>query len=195
MRAHGIRILSFDARIQLLVVLLVAFPFSARAGDCGMPTPDYKAERTVTVGDSNERMMVYVSGALVREERGSPNRLSVTIRDMQRGRVVVFDPHSGHAKVLRLPPRPTGSPTTRTLDEVGPDGSRVHAVQFQHGTDWLDVSRTRCRPDGIMARQTFISVDPRGHEVEGTVTQDRIEVGQLSPDLFRLPPTAMLDPD
>jgi hypothetical protein len=51
MRAHGIRILSFDARIQLLVVLLVAFPFSARAGDCGMPTPDYKAERTVTVGD------------------------------------------------------------------------------------------------------------------------------------------------
>ena len=186
MLAPGIRILFSDIRIQLLA-LLVAFPISARAGECGEPSPDYQAERIVTVGNSHDRIVVYVSGAMVREERGTANALSVTIRDLQRGQTIVFDPHTGHSTVRPSPPRPTRSTTTRTLHEVATDGSHVHVLQFQRGDAWLDLSRTICRPDGIMTRQTFISLDPQGHEVEGTVTQDRIKVGTIPPDRFRLP--------
>ena len=193
MLAPGIRILFSDIRIQLLA-LLVAFPISARAGECGEPSPDYKAERIVTVGDSHDRMVVYVSGVMVREERGTTDGLRVTIRDMQRGQTIVFDPHTGHSTVLPLPPRPTRSTTTRTLREVATDGSHVRVLQFQRGDAWLDLSRTICRPDGIMTRQTFISLDPQGHEVEGTVTQDRIKIGTIPSDLFRLPLAALPSP-
>lgn len=186
MLAHGVRILFSDIRIQLLA-LLVAFPISARASECGEPSPDYQAERIVTVGNNHDQMVVYVSGAMVREERATPDGLRVTLRDLQRGQTIVLDPRTGHSTVRSLPPRPPQSMITRTLNEVATDGSLVHVLQFQRGDAWLELSRTICRPDGIMKRQTFISLDPQGHEVEGTVTQDRIKVGTIPPDLFRLP--------
>jgi len=37
---------------------------------------------------------------------------------------------------------------------------------------WLDLSRTTCRMDGIMVRQSFASLDPAGREVNGTVVQN-----------------------
>ena len=141
----------------------------------------------MTVGNSHDRMVVYVSGAMVREERRTTDGLSVTIRDLQRGQTIVFDPNTGHSTVHSLPPRPPQSATTRTLHDVATDGSHLQVLQFQRGDAWLELSRTICRPDGIMKRQTFISLDPQGHEVEGTVTQDRIKVGTIPPDLFRLP--------
>ena len=139
MLTPGVRILFSDFRIQLLA-LLVAFPIFARAGECGEPSPDYQADRIVSVGNSHDRMVVYVSGAMVREERGTPDGLRVTIRDMQRGQTVVFDPHTGHSTVRSLPPRPTQSTTTRTLHEVATDGSHVHVLQFQRGEAWLELS-------------------------------------------------------
>jgi hypothetical protein len=189
MLGFGIHIPFSSVRVQIFAALLVAFPFAARAGECPGPHPDYKAERIVTVGDSRDRMTVYVSGALVREERSTPEGMSVTIRDLGSGRTTVFNPHTGRSMVL---PSPRGRPRsviTRTLDEAAANGMHVYVVQFLRDAAWQDVSRTRCRQDGIMTRQTFISLDPRGQEVEGILTQDQIEIGPLSTDLFRMPPS------
>jgi len=53
---------------------------------------------------------------------------------------------------------------------------------------WLDLSRTTCRMDGIMVRQSFASLDPAGREVNGTVVQNQIRVAPQLPSLFELPP-------
>ncbi len=170
MRVPRRLILFCNIKLQSIAVLMAVLPVTAHASECGVPGPDYTAERIVTVGDSTQRMMVYVSGA---------------IRDIRLGRTIIFDPHSGRSTVLPIPPRPPQSTKTRTLDEIGPDGSHIQLVQFQRDGAWLDLSRTRCRADRIMTRQTFISLDPAGHEVEGTVIQNQIKVEPLSPSLFK----------
>lgn len=187
MRVSGRHILFCNLRLQLLAMLVAAVPLAVRAGECNTLSPDYVAERIVTVGASTERMTVYVAGSLVREETDTSDGVRVTIRDLHLGRTVVFDPHTGRSTVLLFPPRPVRAAPTRTLDEVGPDGMRLHVLQLQRGAHWLDLSRTSCRPDGIMSRQTFVSLDPSGHEIEGTVTQDHIRIGTLSPRLFQPP--------
>ena len=185
MRVPRRLILFCNIKLQSIAVLMAVLPVTAHASECGVPGPDYTAERIVTVGDSTQRMMVYVSGAMVREETNTPNGMRVTIRDIRLGRTIIFDPHSGRSTVLPIPPRPPQSTKTRTLDEIGPDGSHIQLVQFQRDGAWLDLSRTRCRADRIMTRQTFISLDPAGHEVEGTVIQNQIKVEPLSPSLFK----------
>lgn len=187
MRVPRRLILSCNVKLQAIAVLMAVLPISARASECGVSGPDYTAERIITVGDSTQRMMVYVSGAMVREETNTPNGMRVTIRDIRLGRTIIFDPHNGRSMVLPMPPRPPHLTKTRTLNEIGPDGSPVQIVQFQRDGSWLDLSRTYCRADRIMTRQTFVSLDPAGHEVEGTVIQDQIKVAPLSPSLFKPP--------
>lgn len=178
---------SCSIKPQLVAALITALPVTARASECGAPGPDYTAERTVTVGDSAQRMMVYVSGPLVREETSTPSGTRVTIRDTRLGRTTLFDPRSGRSTALPMPPRPQQLAKTRTLGETGPDGSHVQVVQFQRDGAWLDLSRAHCRPDRVMTRQTFVSLDPAGHEVKGTITQTQIKVAPLPPSLFKPP--------
>ena len=83
MQGRGLRILSCSFRIW--IVLVTVFSSPARAGECGTPSPDYQAERSVTVGDSTSRMKVYAAGALLREEVNTPRGVHVTIRDMRTG--------------------------------------------------------------------------------------------------------------
>ncbi len=92
MRVPWRLILSCNIKRQSVAVLMAVLPFTARASECGIPGPDYTAERMVTVGDSTQRMMVYVSGAMVREETNTPNGMRVTIRDIRLGRTIILDP-------------------------------------------------------------------------------------------------------
>ncbi|MDQ2805227.1 MAG: hypothetical protein M3Y41_22080 [Pseudomonadota bacterium] len=178
---------SYSLRFAVLLALVVPASL-AEAGECGLPAPDYTAERAVTVGDSTVRMTVHVSADKEREDARLEGHLRVTIRDARTRQVVVFDPETQRA-VAFMPPASQGArPTARMLDEAGPDGTHVRVVQFKRGGTWLDLSRTRCRADGIMIGKNFVSLDPLGREVQGTVTQDRISVGVQSPGLFELPP-------
>ena len=86
-----------------------------------------------------------------------------------------------------MPPRSATQRVTRTFHEEQPGGMRIQIVQVQRGADWLELSRTWCRSDGIMVRQTFISLDPKGREVQGVLTQGEIKVGPISPDIFEVP--------
>ena len=185
MRDRGLRIVRFDVGVWLGAAL-AAWPFAARAGECGAPTPEYQAERTVTVGGSTVRMRVYVAGATVREESDTPDGARVTVRDMKAGRTTVLDPRTGRSTAVPAPPQPASTRVTRILDESGPDGVLTRIVQLQRGSTWLELSRTTCRRDGVMVRRSFVSLDPQGREVEGTLTQERVRVGPLAPDLFRL---------
>ena len=169
--------------------MLLAFPLVARADGCGTQlSPDYEAERIVTVGNSTDRITVYVSGPMIREEKKMPDGLRVTIRDLRSGRTIVLNPGTGRSTTLPMPPRPIDPSMTRTLTESGPGDTRVYVVQIQRSGRWLELSRTGCRADGIMTQQSFISLDPQGHEVEGVIRQDQIKIGPLSPNLFQIPP-------
>jgi hypothetical protein len=111
----------------------------------------------------------------------------VTIRDARARRLVVFDPEARRGVELALPPAQGTRPATRMVNQEEPDGTRVRVEQFNREGTWIDLSRTVCRADGIMVRQAFVSLDPQGREVRGTVTQDRIKVGALPPALFEVP--------
>ncbi|MEO9188931.1 MAG: hypothetical protein ABI224_02850 [Acetobacteraceae bacterium] len=170
-----------------LLGLLIALAPPARAGECGGATPDYSAERAVTVAGRTEQVVVYVAGNIIREETVANGRPRVTIREKHVHRLVVFDPDARQGMELALPLSPKTRPATRVIDEEGPNGTRVRVEQFDREGAWIDFSRTTCRADGIMIRQTFVSLDPQGREVRGTVTQDRIKVGSLPSALFQVP--------
>jgi len=186
MHRPGLRVRSCELLAALLGLLVAVAPM-ARAGECGGATPDYRADRTVTVAGKAERMVVFVAGTAVREETVVDGRPRVTIRDTRAHRLVVFDPKARRGMELTLPPSRGARPATRVHDQDGSDGTRVRIEQFNHEGSWIDVSWTTCRADGIMIRQTFVSLDPQGREVRGTVTQDGIKVSALPATLFQVP--------
>ncbi len=186
-----IRSCSLRALTALCLVsgLVAGRPGTARA-ECGLPTPDYAAERTVTVAGNVARMRVHVSTDAIREETDQNGGTRVTIRDLRAGHAVAYDPATRQGKEL---PRPRGSrPPGRTLDEIGADGTRIRVQQIQSSGRWLELSRTTCRVDGVMLRQSFVSLDPQGREVTGTVTQDRILIGPQPAALFTVPPEVQI---
>lgn len=165
--------------------LALAQPPAARA-ECGLVAPDYAAERVVDVGGNVARMRVHASGGKTREETDLGQGVRVTIRDPEQGRVVVFDPATAQGTALPAPHG--GRLPSRHQDEATPEGGRTRTLQVERAGRWLDLSRTTCRADGIMVRQSFASLDPAGREVSGTVVQDQIQVAPQSPSLFELPP-------
>ena len=164
--------------------LALAWPLAGRA-ECGLATPDYAAERTVDVDGKISRMRVHVSGAKIREETDLGQGVRVTIRDPEQGRVVVFDPATAQGTALPAPHG--GRLPSRHQDQATPEGGRTRTLQVERAGRWLDLSRTTCRMDGIMVRQSFASLDPAGREVSGTVVQNQIQVAPQSPSLFELP--------
>ncbi len=167
--------------------LLTAWPPAARA-ECGLPTPDYAADRTVDVAGNVTRMRVQASGGKVREETDLGQGVRVTLRDPEQGRTVVFDPATGQGTAL--PPPPGGRLPSRHQDEAGPDGGRTRILQVERAGRWLDLSRTTCRADGIMVRQSFVSLDAAGHEITGGVVQSQIRVAPQPASLF-VPPAGL----
>lgn len=187
MNPPGLRIRSSRARqAAALCLLLVAWRPSPARAECGMPTPDYEASRRVMVGDNEIRLRVHVSGSKTREESEQGGATHTTIRGLPGGRVVIFDTQAGQGTEL---PSPSGARLPgRAMDEVRPDGTRTHIQQVERGSRWLELSRTTCRPDGVMLRQSFVSLDPQGKEVVGSVVQDNIRLGLQSPSMFQVPP-------
>ncbi len=171
--------------------LLNAWPLAGRA-ECGLPTPDYAADRIVDVAGNVTQMRVQVSGGKVREETDLGQGVRVTIRDPEQGRAVVFDPATGRGVAL---PEPRGGRLpSRHQDEAAPDGERTRILQVERAGRWLDLSRTTCRADGIMVRQSFVSLDAAGHEVGGTVVQNQIRVAPQPSSLFAVSPDGRLSP-
>lgn len=174
-------------RAALYVTLPIIFGLHGLAkAECGVRTPDYAAERTVTVADKTVTMRVNVSGSKVREETDMGNGVRVTIRMSSGRRVVVFDLRTRTGMVLPTPSN-IGLPT-RSINEVAKDGRLIRVQQVQSRERWLETSRTTCRANGLMLGQTFVSVDARGQEVSGSVVQDNIRVGPQPASLFEVPP-------
>ncbi len=170
--------------------LLAAFGLAmarlpAAHAECGLAAPDYAAERIVDVSGNVSRMRVHVSGGKMREETDLGQGVRVTIRDPEQGRVVVFDPATAQGTALPAPHG--GRLPSRHQDEATPEGGRTRTLQVERAGRWLDLSRTTCRMDGIMVRQSFVSLDPAGREISGTVMQTQIQVAPQLPSLFELP--------
>jgi hypothetical protein len=192
MRRNGPRIRSSDLPVVLcLLGLAVGSPCSARA-ECGVPAPDYAADRRITVSGHEIRMQVHSSGNRTREEADLGGGLRVTIQGLSGGRTVTFDPQARQGMEL---PSPHGvRPPGRVVDEVRPDGTRGRIQQVQSHGRWLEVSRTTCRADGVMLMQNFVSIDPKGQEITGSVTQDHIQLGAQPAALFEVPPGVHVAP-
>ncbi len=174
-------------RAALYMTLPIIFGLHGLAkAECGVRTPDYAAERTVTVAGKTVAMRVNVSGSNVREETDVGNGLRVTIRASSGRRVVVFDLQTRTGMVLPTPSN-IGLPT-RSIDEVAKDGRRIRVQQVESRGRWLETSRTTCRGDGVMLDQTFVSVDARGQELSGSVAQGNIRVDSQPASLFEVPP-------
>lgn len=165
-------------------LLLLLAPALARAGECGSPSPDYVAERAVTVAGATFRTTVHVSGDRQREDADIDGHKRVTIRGSSG--TVVFDPDTREGTVLPVAHGPPAG--TRRLDSVQPTGERSRVVQFRRDGRWIDLSHITCRADGIMTRMDFVSLDRTGREVHGSVVQSRIRVGAVGEDAFKVPP-------
>ena len=176
---------SFKCHAWAALLAVAGWQHAARA-ECGMPTPDYEARRTVGVGGGVVVAEVHVSSGKVRESVDLGGGARVTIRGLAGGRAVVFDPRSRVGAEL---PVATGVHLpTRAVDEALPDGTRTRVQQVQSKGRWLEVSRTTCRADGVMLDQTFVSVDGRGREVSGHVRQEDVRLRAQPPPLFEVPP-------
>ncbi len=164
--------------------IILALHDAAQA-ECGVRSPDYAANRTVTVAGKTIAVRVNVSGSKVREETDLGHGARVTIRASGRP-VVVIDPRARTG--IELPtPRGIHLPT-RSIDEVAQDGRRVRVQQVESRGQWLETSRTTCRTDGVMLGQTFVSVDARGQELSGSLMQVDIRAGSQPAALFEVPP-------
>lgn len=182
MQLPGLLIRAYSLGAVAAMLLLAVSPADAYA-ECGLPTPDYSAERVVDVSGHVVRMRVHVSDRKLREEADLGQGERVTIRRPGQ-RSIVFDPATRRGTVL---PEPQGPRLpSRHQDEI-PDGAPTRIVQVEKNGRWLDLSRTTCRSDGIIVKQSFVSLDPQGREVTGTVTQDNIYVAPQPHALFELP--------
>ncbi len=178
---------SFDPRrraaLWAALPVLIGLCEAARA-ECGVPSPDYAARRTVTVAGQTVAMRVNVAGSTIREETDLGDGVRVTIRAPGRP-IVAFDPRAGTGIEV---PAPRGNQLpTRSIDEVAPDGRRVRVQQVESRGRWLETSRITCRKDGVMLRQTFVSVGAQGQELSGTVAQDDITINPQPASLFEIP--------
>jgi hypothetical protein len=161
-------------------------PSKARADECGGRNPSYIAVRAVTFGGSTVSVTVYVSNNRIREEADLQGRRQVTIRDPDRRLFVTFDPDIKRGLALPPPPRQSDR-RTRVLEEAGPNGTRIRRFEFQEGQDWIELSRTTCRLDGIMVQQSFVSIGHTGQVVRGTISQEQIRVGPVPSSAFEVP--------
>lgn len=159
---------------------------SARAAECGKPSPAYKANRTVTIGDHVARSVVYVSGPNMREEVDLNSHLLVTLLLAQSGFTTKFDMVTKQGVKLPVPPPPPNRPQTRQVEEKDAAGAVFHN-QFESNGRWIELSATRCNADDIMTSQTFTSFDPQGQLVEVHVRQDGIVAGPVDASMFEVP--------
>jgi len=167
-------------------VALVCTP--ARAGECGSRTPDYTASRTVSVGGKTVTSLVAVSGDKMREEQHLGSHKLILLHLFGERKEYIIDPERKMASSIPAPANGRQpNMETRIVEEKGADGLTVRHAQFKSRDKWVELSTTSCRADGVMARQTFYSMDPQGRIVSGRISQSDIRVGPLPANLFELP--------
>jgi len=172
----------------LVASLLVLAAGGARASDCAGAAPSYVAERTVTVGGASFRTQVYASGDREREDARFDGHTRITIRTPTGTTTSEPDLHRG----IEMPIRAAPGRQTQHIDAVEADGTRLRIVQFQRSENWIELSRTTCRNDGVMIRRDFVTVDNQGRELKGSLIQDHIRLGSMPPETFSIPPDVTL---
>ena len=103
----------------------------------------------------------------------------------------MFDPEARRG--VEMPSALTRQQPTRYVDSAGPDGKMLRVTQFLRNGDWIDLSRTTCRKDGVMIRREFVTIDAQGREVKGEMVQDHIVVGAIPNDMFVVPGSVILE--
>lgn len=155
------------------------------AAECGVMSPSYRAERTLTIGGSTIKSVVYESGTDFREETDVRGHRVVTLRLPKSGFLYTFDTTTKEGLKLPVPPQPRNT-KTRTVEEKSGDDTVYHK-QFESRGRWIELSATHCNMAGVMTAQTFTSIDPQGNMVDGTIGQGNIVVGPVDPGLFQVP--------
>jgi len=173
------------AAFGALAALAGARAMPARAADCGAASPSYRADRTLAVGGSTIKSVVYESGPDLREETDVRGHRVVTLRLPTSGFLITFDTVTKEGVKLPLPPRPQNT-KTRVVEERSGDETVYHK-QFESRGRWVELSATRCDRAGVMTAQNFTTINPEGGMVDGTVAQGNIVVGQIDPALFQVP--------
>ncbi len=92
-----------------------------------------------------------------------------------------------------MPSATTRQQPTRYMDAAEPDGKMLRVTQFLRNGDWIDLSRTTCRKDGVMIRREFVTINAQGREVKGEMVQDHIVVGAIPNDMFIVPGSIILE--
>jgi len=174
---------------SLPALALFLFPHSGQARDCAVSAPDYVAERSVTVGNATIQMKILSSGEREREEVKFGGKTRVTLRTSAGSKM--FDPEARRG--VEMPGTPTRQQPTRYVDSAEPDGKMLRVTQFLRNGDWIDLSRTMCRKDGIMIRREFVTIDAQGREVKGEMVQDHIVIGAIPNDVFVVPGNVILE--
>jgi hypothetical protein len=174
---------------SLPVLALFLSPHGGQARDCAASAPDYVAERSVTIGNATIQMRILSSGEREREEAKVGGKIRVTLRTPAGS--TMFDPEARRG--VEMPSATTRQQPTRYVDSAEPDGRMLRVTQFLRNGDWIDLSRTTCRKDGVMIRREFVTINAQGREVKGEMVQDHIVVGAISNDMFIVPGSVILE--
>ncbi len=167
----------------LVASLLALAAGGAHASDCAGAAQTYVAQRTVTIGTTSFQTQVYASGDREREDAQLDGHTRITIRTPAG--TTVFEPDLHRGIEMPIPDAPRQQ--TRHIDSVEADGTRLRITQFQHDQNWIELSRTICRKDGVMVRRDFVTIDNQGKEVKGNLVQDHIRLGSVPPETFSIP--------
>jgi hypothetical protein len=173
---------------SLPALALFLAPSGGQARDCAASAPDYVAERSVTVGDATIQMRILSSGEREREEAKIGGKTEVTLRTPAGS--TMFDPEAHRG--VEMPSATTRQQPTRYVDSAEPDGKMLRVTQFLRNGDWIDLSRTTCRKDGVMIRREFVTIDAQGREVKGEMVQNQIVLRSIPNDMFVVPGNIIL---
>ena len=174
------------SEVLIAGIMFGAISTAVRAAECGKDSPDYSANRVVSIGGTNVASRVFVSGFKLRDEQRNAGRTTVMLRLPEQAVSYVFDPDRKTGVKLPAPPAQPRREVRLVQDKPEGSNTELHE-QLQSKGRWVELSTTTCNADDVMVRKSFQSIDPKGHIVTVQMTQSNITVEPLPSTLFEVP--------